>query len=64
MNRQAGKLAESPPFLNVLRVFDVPDILGQPAPRPFLFRDVEGSDLLKVTQIYESAQAGGKLRLD
>ena len=55
---------ESPPFLNVLRVCDVPDILGSLAPRPLLFRDVEESDLLKVTQIYESAQAGWKLRLD
>gem|GEM_PF-1454141 len=38
---------------------DGPEVLGSLAPRPLLFRGVDERDLLKVTQIYESAQAGG-----
>ncbi len=54
----------SPSFLNVLRLCDVPDIFGALAPRPLWFRDVEESDLLKVTRIYESAEASGGLKVD
>ncbi len=47
-----------------LKSMDGPEVLESLAPRPLLFRGVNERDLLKVTQIYESAQAGGKLSLD
>ncbi len=57
-------IAGSPQFLNVLRVCDVLDVLGSIAPRPLKFRGVDGGDLQKVKLIYESARAGGELRID
>jgi len=53
--------ADAPPFLNVLRVCDVPDVFGMLAPRPLTLQGYSGEALQKVTQIYASAEASDKL---
>lgn len=52
--------ASAPPLLNVLRVCDVPDVLGMLAPRPLT---VQGptEDLKKVRSIYAAAGASKRL---
>ncbi len=52
--------AEAPQFLNVLRVCDIPDVLGMLAPRTFT---IYGGAALpdKVAEIYSSAGAAAKL---
>ncbi len=49
--------AEAPQFLNVLRVCDVPDVLGMLAPRPLTIRGQGGAALEKVARIYTAAGA-------
>jgi dienelactone hydrolase len=55
--------AEAPQFLNVLRVCDVPDVLGMLAPRPLTIQGGEAEPLKKVTAIYAAAGAGDRLTL-
>jgi hypothetical protein len=51
---------EAPQFLNVLRVCDIPDILGMLAPRPLtVYSDSDA--LEKVTEFYSAAGADNKL---
>ncbi len=47
--------AEAPQLLNVLRVCDIPDVLGMIAPRPLTVRGSEPTSLAKTTAIYASA---------
>jgi hypothetical protein len=47
--------AAAPQFLNVLRVCDVPDMLGMLAPRPLTIRDGHSPDFKKVEGIYSAA---------
>jgi dienelactone hydrolase len=47
----------APQFLNVLRVCDVPEILGLLAPRPLTIIEDSGQTLSKTTAIYEAAGA-------
>ena len=47
--------AEAPVFLNILRVCNVPDMLGMLAPRPLTIFGGEAEALKKVTEIYASA---------
>jgi len=49
--------AEAPQFLNVLRVCDVPDVLGMLAPRPLTIYGDGGGPLEKVAAIYAAAGA-------
>jgi dienelactone hydrolase len=49
--------AEAPQFLNVLRVCDVPDVLGMLAPRPLTIYGGGGEALEKVAAIYTAAAA-------
>lgn len=46
---------EAPQFLNVLRVCDIPDILGMLAPRPLSVFGTDGDALGKVAEIYSAA---------
>ena len=48
---------EAPQFLNVLRVCDIPDVLGMLAPCPLTIYGIEGDALEKVTKIYATASA-------
>jgi dienelactone hydrolase len=48
-------LAAAPQFLNVLRVCDVPDVLGMLAPRPLTVYGPDGAALRKVAGIYAAA---------
>ncbi len=50
-----------PQFLNVLRVCDVPDVLGMLAPRPLTVRGTARGKLEKVAAIYAAAGSPGKL---
>jgi dienelactone hydrolase len=68
----AGVIAISPPvthmnpdapqFLNVLRVCDIPDVLGMLAPRPLALQGFDGAAAAKVAQIYAAAGAADKLQ--
>jgi hypothetical protein len=49
--------AEAPPLLNVLRVCDIPDVLGMLAPRPLVVYSERSGALDKVAAIYEAAGA-------
>ena len=49
--------AEAPLFLNILRVCDVPDVLGMLAPRPLTIYGDAGETLEKVAAIYTAAAA-------
>jgi dienelactone hydrolase len=53
--------AGAPPLLNVLRVCDVPDVLGLLAPRPLAVHGVPKESLDKIAKIYASAGEPGKL---
>jgi len=53
---------DAPQFLNVLRVCDIPDVLGMLAPRPLTLRGWEGEAQAKVARIYAAAGASDKLR--
>lgn len=52
---------DSPPLLNVLRVCDVPDVLGMIAPRPLVVSGLPAERLAKVRAIYQAAGASEKL---
>jgi len=47
--------ANAPPLLNVLRVCDIPDVLGMLAPRPLTIYGVEPESLEKVAAVYAAA---------
>jgi hypothetical protein len=49
--------AEAPQFLNVLRVCDIPDVLGMLAPRPLTMHGEDAAALQKVARIYTAAGA-------
>jgi dienelactone hydrolase len=49
--------AETPQFLNVLRVCDVPDAMGMLAPRPVTVYSDDGDALKKVAEIFAAAGA-------
>jgi dienelactone hydrolase len=53
-------LPEAPQFLNVLRVCDVPDVLGMLAPRPLTIYGGGDELLEKVAGIYAAAEAPGQ----
>jgi dienelactone hydrolase len=55
--------ANAPQFLNVLRVCDIPDVLGMLAPRPLTIHGQAG-DWEKVARIYSAADARDKLRIE
>ncbi len=52
--------AEAPQFLNVLRVCDVPDMLGMLAPRALTIYGNHSELLKKVAEIYAAAGASTK----
>ena len=54
--------ASAPQFLNVLRVCDVPDVLGMLAPRPLTIREGKPEFLKKVEAIYSAAGAAEAAR--
>ena len=57
----AGHMApEAPQFLNVLRVCDIPDILGMIAPRPLTIHGGADEPLKKVAGIYAAAGDAAK----
>jgi hypothetical protein len=47
--------ADAPSLLNVLRVCDIPDVLGMLAPRPLVVYSDRSQELDKVTAIYKAA---------
>jgi len=51
----------APHFLNVLRVCDVPDVLGMLAPKHLHIHGVAAAKLEKVVSCYEAADARKKL---
>ncbi|MFC1636566.1 hypothetical protein ACFL5Z_17175, partial [Planctomycetota bacterium] len=55
--------AEAPQFLNVLRVCDIPDILGMLAPRALTVYSDDSDTLGKVAEIYAAAGATGNLKI-
>jgi hypothetical protein len=55
--------ASAPALLNVLRVCDVPEVLGMLAPRPLTIQGSPAPDLKKVAEIYSSADAANRLSL-
>ncbi|MBW3541325.1 MAG: prolyl oligopeptidase family serine peptidase [Planctomycetes bacterium] len=52
---------QSPQFLNVLRVCDVPDVLGMLAPRPLVLSWRTGEEAARVRAIYAAAGAADRL---
>ena len=54
---------EAPQFLNVLRVCDVPDILGMLAPKVLTIYGVDSDAIGKVGEIYAAAGATGNLNI-
>jgi len=52
---------EAPQFLNVLRVCNIPDVLGMLAPRPLTIHGPGGAPLKKVAEIYAAAGSSGRL---
>jgi dienelactone hydrolase len=54
--------AGAPQFLNVLRVCDIPDVLGMLAPRPLIVQGYNGDALTKMARIYTSAGASERLQ--
>ena len=56
--------AAAPQFLNVLRVCDIPDVLGMLAPRPLRIRGAEGKEIDKIKTIYRSAASSANLKID
>jgi len=55
---------EAPQFLNVLRVCDIPDVLGMIAPRKLVVHSGSAVRLDKVRKIYSAADASAKLVTD
>jgi len=55
--------ASAPALLNVLRVCDVPEVLGMLAPRPLTIQGSPAPALKKVAEIYSSAEAANRLSL-
>jgi hypothetical protein len=55
--------ASAPQFLNVLRVCDVPDVLGMLAPRPLTIEGAKAEVLKQVAQTYSAAGAANCLTL-
>jgi len=53
----------APQFLNVLRVCNVPDVLGMIAPRPLEVQGVGKEELQKVAEIYAASGEPGKLKI-
>jgi dienelactone hydrolase len=53
-----------PPLLNILRVCDVPDVLGSLAPRPLSIHGIGGAVGEKIAEIYKVAGAEEKLRIE
>jgi len=53
----------APALLNVLRVCDVPDVLGMLAPRPLTIHGVAAKRMSRVSTIYESAGNGSMLSI-
>jgi dienelactone hydrolase len=51
----------APAFLNVLRVCDVPEVLGMLAPRPLTIRGIDRAALKKTAAAYHAAGEPGKL---
>lgn len=51
---------DAPPLLNVLRVCDIPDVLGMLAPRPLVIYTDHTGSLEKVAEIYRAAGATGR----
>jgi len=51
----------APQFLNVLRVCDIPDVLGMAAPRPLVLKNAPEAMATKVRAIYKAADAEDKL---
>lgn len=54
---------DAPQFLNVLRVCDIPDILGMIAPRPLTVNGGTENSLKKTAAIYDAADAQDQLLL-
>ena len=52
-------LAEAPQFLNILRVCNVPDVLGMLAPRPLTIHGLDAAAVKKVAAIYAAAGKPG-----
>jgi hypothetical protein len=48
-------------LLNVLRVGDVPDLVGLIAPRPLTLASVTPGDFSRTVRIYEAAEARTRL---
>ena len=55
--------AAAPQFLNILRVCDVPDMLGMLAPRPLTIYHRNQKAWEKVAKIYAAAGAADKLKM-
>ena len=53
--------ATAPQFLNVLRVCDVPEVLGMIAPRPLTLHGAPADVAQKVAEIYSAAEATNRL---
>ena len=53
----------APAFLNVLRVCDIPEVLGMLAPRRVTLIDVAEADRERIRALFESAGAAATLRL-
>ena len=51
----------APQFLNILRVGDVPDVLGLIAPRPLTLVEANAADFKHTAAAYEAAGASDKL---
>lgn len=52
---------DAPQLLNILRVCDVPEMLGLLAPKPLTVVGGEDLRLVRVGEIYRSAGADGEL---
>lgn len=55
--------ATAPQLLNVLRVCDIPDVMGMLAPRPLTIQGGKVERFKKVLDIYTAANAGDRLSL-
>ena len=55
--------ANSPAILNVMRVGDVPDLVGLIAPRAVKIDGVDGASFESTKRIYAAAGAAGSLRI-
>ena len=54
----------APQFLNVLRVCDIPGVLGMLAPRPLHIQGAKSKEIDKIRSIYHSAASSASLRID